>query len=81
MSVVLLTGVELPENAYWGRVKSCVFWGNRSGTLHKDRTLAFRIKKWNNGSQNSKTADKNNKTYRGRWERTEGQPTCQKKKK
>lgn len=34
-------------------LKSNQYWGKRSGSIHKDGTFCFKIKKWGNGSQNS----------------------------
>ena len=63
-------GRVLPAAEIWGRVKSNLFWG-KSGCLMKDGTLGYKIKKWGNGQQNSKTPGRwlrRHRDYRGRWQ-------------
>lgn len=41
------------ETEIWGAVKKNLYWGRRGGTIHKDGTRCFKIKKWKNGIINS----------------------------
>ena len=71
MPYALPNGKFIADTELWGRTKSNLFWGKR-GAVMKDGSLGFKVRKYGNGQQNSKTLGRfarRVRDYRGRWQK------------